>query len=207
MGTGHDQLHNYAFLGASGRIGTASDVIYAFVPAGPKKQLDMFFHGIECRRNGLEEVVRAAVACSLGCLSPCCTAYSLHYWQCNLQAFKGALQLTPLSSSDKGAPWTTRETGHVRTWFHARRWYFSLNSAMQVLAHCLPVIYSGCCLTISQNIADLQSREETYLRTMRVGLHPWRASLLRMHLQLEKVFFWCISCVLGCVELMHLRVF
>ena len=61
-GPGHNQLRNYAFLGPSGRIGTASDVVYAFVPAGPKKQLDMFFHGIECRENGLEEVaVHASV--------------------------------------------------------------------------------------------------------------------------------------------------
>ena len=67
-GTGHDQLHNYAFLGPSGRIGTASDVVYAFVPAGPKKQLDMFFHGIECRQKGLGEVVYASVSCSLECL-------------------------------------------------------------------------------------------------------------------------------------------
>ena len=41
---------------------------------------------------------------------------------------------------------------------------------------------------------------------MRVGLNPWRAGLLRMHLQVERVYFWGISCVLGCFELMHLRV-
>ncbi|KAK9827287.1 hypothetical protein WJX81_000437 [Elliptochloris bilobata] len=61
LGIGHDQLHNYAFLGPSGRIGTASDVVYAFVPAGPKKQLDMFFHGIDCRRHGLEKAFIAAL--------------------------------------------------------------------------------------------------------------------------------------------------
>ena len=53
----------------------------------------------------------------------------------------------------------------------------------------------------------MQSREEAYLRTMRVGLSPLRAGLLRMHLQLGRIYFWGISCVLGCFELMRLRVF
>ena len=52
----------------------------------------------------------------------------------------------------------------------------------------------------------MQSREEAYLRTMRVGLDPRRASLLRMRLQLERIHFWGISCALGCFELVHLRV-
>ena len=58
---GHVELHNYAFLGPSGRIGTASDVTYGYVPVGPKKQLDMFFHGIKCRQRGHEAVRLTAV--------------------------------------------------------------------------------------------------------------------------------------------------
>ena len=53
----------------------------------------------------------------------------------------------------------------------------------------------------------LQSRGEAYLRTMKIGLSPWRARLLHMRLQLDTVFFWGISCMLGCVELVNLRVF
>ena len=52
----------------------------------------------------------------------------------------------------------------------------------------------------------MQSRDETYVRTMSVGLSPWRAGLMRVHLQLEKVLFWGISCWLGCIELVYLRV-
>ena len=51
-----------------------------------------------------------------------------------MQAFKGALQLTPLSSSVDDVPRTAREAGLPQTWFHARRWYSSLNSGMEVLA-------------------------------------------------------------------------
>jgi len=59
--SGHVELHNYAFLGPSGRIGTASDVTYGYVPVGPKKQLDMFFHGMACRQRGQEAVRLAAM--------------------------------------------------------------------------------------------------------------------------------------------------
>ena len=52
----------------------------------------------------------------------------------------------------------------------------------------------------------MQSRGEAYLRTMSIGLSPWRAGLLRMHLQLDSIYFWGISCVLGCIELINLRV-
>ncbi len=53
---GFDKLYNYAFLGPSGRIGTASDFVYAFVPHGPKKQLDLVFHAINCHQRGLSRV-------------------------------------------------------------------------------------------------------------------------------------------------------
>lgn len=57
-----------------------------------------------------------------------------------------------------------------------------------------------------KRLRPVQSREEAYLRTMSVGLNPWRAGLLRAHLQLGRVYFWGMSCLLGCFELMHLRV-
>jgi hypothetical protein len=53
---GYDKLYNYAFLGPSGRIGTASDFVFAFVPHGPKKQLDLIFHAIGCHQQGLSQV-------------------------------------------------------------------------------------------------------------------------------------------------------
>lgn len=59
LSAGYDSMHNYAFLGPSGRIGTASDFVYAFVPHGPKKQLDLVFHAISCHQRGL-----SAVCCS-----------------------------------------------------------------------------------------------------------------------------------------------
>ncbi|KAL6781746.1 hypothetical protein ACKKBF_B09280 [Auxenochlorella protothecoides x Auxenochlorella symbiontica] len=60
LGLGFHDLHSYAFLGRNPRIGTASDFVFAFVPAGPLKQLEMFFHSVQCCRAGKEaEVARA----------------------------------------------------------------------------------------------------------------------------------------------------
>ena len=70
-----------------------------------------------------------------------------------------------------------------------------------------PVLFSRAkCLAECKALRPVQSRDEAYLRTMRVGLSPWRAGLLRMRLQVERIHFWGISCVLGCFELVHLRV-
>lgn len=63
---GFADLHSYAFLGRNPRIGTASDFVFAFVPAGPMKQLEMYFHVVDCCKKGLESV-RAGVA--LPCLA------------------------------------------------------------------------------------------------------------------------------------------
>ena len=54
---GFKDLHNFAFLGPSGRIGTAQDGIYAYVPAGPHKQFDMFLHSYACYKRGLLQVL------------------------------------------------------------------------------------------------------------------------------------------------------
>lgn len=49
-------LHNFAFLGRSPRIGTASDWVWYNVPHGPQKQLDSFLQGqrdtirLQCKR-------------------------------------------------------------------------------------------------------------------------------------------------------------
>ncbi len=59
MLVGFKDLHSFAFLGSSGRIGTAQDGIFAYVPAGPHKQFDMFLHSYQCYKKGLLEV-RAA---------------------------------------------------------------------------------------------------------------------------------------------------
>ena len=56
MHTGFKDLHSFAFLGSSGRIGTAQDGIFAYVPAGPHKQFDMFLHSYQCYKKGLLEV-------------------------------------------------------------------------------------------------------------------------------------------------------
>lgn len=53
---GYDDLYSYSFMGPSARIGTASDFVYAFVPHGPKKQLDLFFHAIRCSKSNSFEV-------------------------------------------------------------------------------------------------------------------------------------------------------
>ena len=49
---GFKDLHSFAFLGGSGRIGTAQDGIYAYVPAGPHKQFDMFLHSYAAYKAG-----------------------------------------------------------------------------------------------------------------------------------------------------------
>lgn len=53
---GFKDLHSFAFLGPSGRIGTAQDGIFAYVPAGPHKQFDMFLHSYQCYKKGLLQV-------------------------------------------------------------------------------------------------------------------------------------------------------
>jgi len=55
---GFKDLHNFAFLGRNPRIGCASDFVFAYVPFGPIKQLEMYFHAVDCCRKGLEEVRR-----------------------------------------------------------------------------------------------------------------------------------------------------
>ena len=49
---GFEDLHSFAFIGSSGRIGTASDGLFSYVPAGPNKQIDMFLHAYDLRREG-----------------------------------------------------------------------------------------------------------------------------------------------------------
>ena len=56
LSTGFKDLHSFAFLGPSGRIGTAQDGIFAYVPAGPHKQFDMFLHSYQCYKRGLLQV-------------------------------------------------------------------------------------------------------------------------------------------------------
>ncbi|CAK0786243.1 hypothetical protein CVIRNUC_009456 [Coccomyxa viridis] len=48
-------LHNFAFLGRSPRIGTASDWVWYNVPHGPQKQVESFFQGQRCIREGREQ--------------------------------------------------------------------------------------------------------------------------------------------------------
>lgn len=50
-------MHNFAFLGRSPRIGTASDWVWYNVPHGPQKQVESFFQGQRCIREGREQVL------------------------------------------------------------------------------------------------------------------------------------------------------
>ena len=56
IGAGFEDLHSFAFLGKSGRIGTASDGLFSYVPAGPNKQIDMFLHAYDLRKAGRMQV-------------------------------------------------------------------------------------------------------------------------------------------------------
>ena len=47
---GFEDLHSFAFLGKSGRICTASDGLFSYVPAGPNKQIDMFLHAYDLHK-------------------------------------------------------------------------------------------------------------------------------------------------------------
>ena len=58
LGLGFKDMHNFAFLGPNPRIGCASDFVFAYVPFGPIKQLEMFFHSVDACRAGKEEVRR-----------------------------------------------------------------------------------------------------------------------------------------------------
>lgn len=72
--TGFDKVYNFAFMGPSGRIGTASDFVYAFVPHGPKRQLDLVFHAIKCHQRGL-----GAVRIFYLSISKVCIVHDVHY--------------------------------------------------------------------------------------------------------------------------------
>ena len=67
---GFKDLHSFAFLGSSGRIGTAQDGIFAYVPAGPHKQFDMFLHSYQCYKKGLLEVYALLLAAQPPLQSP-----------------------------------------------------------------------------------------------------------------------------------------
>lgn len=78
-GAGFEDLHSFAFIGNSGRIGTASDGLFSYVPAGPNKQIDMFLHAYNLRKEGRLEV-RRDVLYSLQPSIPKSTSYrSLQY--------------------------------------------------------------------------------------------------------------------------------
>ena len=55
---GFEDLHSFAFLGRSGRICTASDGLFSYVPAGPNKQIDMFLRAYDLHKSGRLEVCR-----------------------------------------------------------------------------------------------------------------------------------------------------
>jgi hypothetical protein len=61
LGTDFTQLHNFAFLGDDPRVGCAADFLFAYVPYGPLKQLDMFFHSIDCCDKGMIDEMRRAL--------------------------------------------------------------------------------------------------------------------------------------------------
>ena len=53
---GFEDLHSFAFIGSSGRISTASDGLFSYVPAGPNKQIDMFLRAYDLRKKGRLQV-------------------------------------------------------------------------------------------------------------------------------------------------------
>lgn len=61
LNLGFKDMHNFAFIGPNPRIGCASDFVFAYVPFGPIKQLEMYFHSIDACRQGKEESVRQAL--------------------------------------------------------------------------------------------------------------------------------------------------
>lgn len=76
---GFEDLHSFAFIGSSGRIGTASDGLFSYVPAGPNKQIDMFLHAYDLRKEGrlavraLSLQLLTSVSCRacIGCSDAC----------------------------------------------------------------------------------------------------------------------------------------
>ncbi|KAL4419583.1 hypothetical protein ABPG77_004832 [Micractinium sp. CCAP 211/92] len=61
LGVGFHTLYSHCFMGPNPRIGTASDFVFAYVPLGPQKQLEMFFHSMDLIRQGREEEVLKAM--------------------------------------------------------------------------------------------------------------------------------------------------
>ncbi|KAL4457342.1 hypothetical protein ABPG75_012207 [Micractinium tetrahymenae] len=70
LGVGFHTLHSHCFMGPNPRIGTASDFVFAYVPLGPQKQLEMFFHAVDLIRQGREEeLLKAMQPTDLGAVS------------------------------------------------------------------------------------------------------------------------------------------
>ena len=105
---GFNDLHNFAFMGPSPRIGTASDFVFAHVPVGPQQQIDMFLHAVLCCKAGLEAEATAA------------------------------LRPTALANHGNGVEDATLVGGRMAgkyTWFESRPWA-KMNFAMEVRLGC-----------------------------------------------------------------------
>ena len=67
-------LHNFAFLGNSGRIGLACDWVWFNVPHGPQKQIRSFFSVQRLLRQGKDKVHHIPEPCSELSALHCITA-------------------------------------------------------------------------------------------------------------------------------------
>ena len=65
--TGFNDLQNFVFLGASGRLGAACDWVWFSVPQGPQKQIECFLHAYRAWRAGRGKACTAAHRQSCHC--------------------------------------------------------------------------------------------------------------------------------------------
>ena len=68
--TGFNDLQNFVFLGASGRLGAACDWVWFNVPQGPQKQIECFLHAYRAWRAGKGKARTAAHRQSCHCCIP-----------------------------------------------------------------------------------------------------------------------------------------
>ena len=113
---GFKDLHSFAFLGGSGRIGAASDYVFTYPPAGPHQQLDLFLRAYDLCKAGRAEVcllqqdmrqcrhraLHPGQLCLLVGQQRCCPCtmtarHAAHRLHALVQELQAALEPTPLN--------------------------------------------------------------------------------------------------------------
>lgn len=180
LGLGFQDLHNHAFLGRNPRIGCASDFVFAYVPYGPLKQMDMFFHSIKCCMKGMEKVCNFDKGIVLPVrFEPHLTPPLVLYLY--LKEMRDVLRPTPLPNYGGGSEHANEERlGY--TFFEYSHWW-------------------------SMESKALHDRIVSMLSTLDVGKTAWERVGMRMKFLAENIKEWFLCVGRSAKEISRFPVF